>query len=52
MLFDYVAIAIARADRQTDRDRQRVGSGLIISHGNLAVRTLNGVQWGMAGRQR
>lgn len=43
MLFDYVAIA---RDRQTDR----VGSGLIISHGNLAVRTLNGVQWGMAGR--
>lgn len=37
MLFDYVAIA---RDRQTRTDRV----GLIISHGNLAVRTLNGVQ--------
>lgn len=39
MLFDYVAIARDRPG-QTGTDRV----GLIISHGNLAVRTLNGVQ--------
>lgn len=48
MLFDYVAIA---RDRPGQTGTDRVGSGLIISHGNLAVRTLNGVQWGMAGGQ-